>query len=170
MKIQHITFISFILLLCSINILLAQSTVLQKGTLIANGVTYDVQISEKHQFIFIDDNSIFGKVEKLISSDKEATSFPETNIKINKEKLLIIKRKFFPKAQNQVNIQLSINVKEGKLIGLNYILPKSPLLTKDQFKSFDAQIKELLTFELIYNNYLRKQKLDGWVMTSVILR
>jgi len=156
--------------LCSINILLAQSTVLQKGTLIANGVTYDVQISEKHQFIFIDDNSIFGKVEKLISSDKEATSFPETNIKINKEKLLIIKRKFFLKAQNQVNIQLSINVKEGKLIGLNYILPKSPLLTKDQFKSFDAQIKELLTFELIYNNYLRKQKLDGWVMTSVILR
>ncbi|MGN5955724.1 hypothetical protein ACP6L2_14025 [Sphingobacterium lactis] len=170
MKIQRITFISFILLLCSINILLAQSRVLQKGTLNANGVTYDIHISDDYDFISIYDNSIFSKEEKLISSNKDAMPFPETNIKINKEKLLTIKRKFFPKTQNQVNVQLSINVKEGKLLGLNYILPKSPLLTKDQFKSFDAQIKELLTFELIYNNYLRKQKLEGWVMTSVILR
>lgn len=170
MKILHITFISFILLLCSINIIFAQSTVLQKGTLNANGVTYDIHISDDYDFISIYDNSIFGKEEKLISSDKDAILFPESNIKINKEKLLTIKRKFFPKTQNQVNVQLSINVKEGKLLGLNYKLPKSPLLTKDQFKSFDAQIKELLTFELIYNNYLRKQKLEGWVLTSVILR
>ena len=170
MKIQHLTFISFIPLLCSINILLAQSTVLQKGILIANGVTYDVHISEKYQFIFIDDNSIFDKKIQLSNREKDVMFFPEGNIKINKTKLLEIKRNFFPKTQNQVNVQLSINVKEGKLLGLNYTLPKYPLLTKDQFKSFDSQIKEHLTFELVYNDYLRKQKLDGWQTISVILR
>lgn len=167
MKIHYIT---FILLLCSINILSAQSTVLQKGALIANGVTYNIRISDDYDFISIYDNSVFDKEKKIMSPDKDVILFPEGNIKIKRTKLLEIKRKFFPITQNQVNIQLSINVKEGKLLGLNYTLPKSPLLTKDQFKSFDAQIKEHLTFELVYNDYLRKQKLDGWQTISVILR
>jgi len=170
MKIHYITFTSIILLLFSINTLKAQSTALQKGTLVTNGVTYDVQISEEYRFIYIDDNSVFEKEKKLMNPDKDAMMFPEGNIKINRTKLLEIKRKFFPIIQNQVNVQLSINVIEGKLLGLNYTLPKSPLLTKDQFKSFDSQIKEHLTFELVYNDYLRKQKLDGWKTISVILR
>jgi len=170
MKIHYITFTSIILLLCSINTLKAQSTALQKGTFIANGVTYNIRISDDYDFISIYDNSVFEKEEKLISPDKGLIRFPEGNIIINRTKLLEIKRKFFPIIQNQVNVQLSINVIEGKLLGLNYTLPKSPLLTKDQFKSFDSQIKEHLTFELVYNDYLRKQKLDGWKTISVILR
>lgn len=149
------------------NITKAQSTVLQKGTLLSHGVTYDVDISDKSNFIFINDDSIFDKDKKLNSKDNNTLWFPEGLIKVNRAKLIEIKRKLYNQNKDEVRISLSIGVKENKLIGLNYTLPKSSLITKVQFKSFDLQIKENLVFELISNNYTKNKNLtDGLIHQS----
>jgi len=167
---HFVAILSILFVLSNLTQTNAQTTGLENGKLLSNGVTYDIRIKEGYNDIFIYDDSVFDKEEKLIIHDADGIDFPASMVRINREKLLEIKRKFYPVSQNEVRVTLSINVNDNKLLGLNYVIPKTPLLTKDQFKSFDAQIREQLTFELVYNNYLKQQKLNGWVLRSVILR
>ncbi|EEI92233.1 hypothetical protein HMPREF0765_2160 [Sphingobacterium spiritivorum ATCC 33300] len=132
----------------------SQSAILKNGNIISNQIRYDVRIMPNHNYIFISDLSVYDKEALLINSDKDAMFFPEGLIKINKAKLLNIKRMLY-NSDKEVTIGMSINVNESKLIGLKYTFPKSPSITETQFRAFDADIREHLVIELLSMTILK---------------
>jgi len=149
---------------------LSQNRPLKHGKMVVNGTTYDITISDEYNYIFIHDDSLHDKTEVLIDRgvNPKATFIPEHFIQINKDKLLEIKRRFF---EQSVSIDIGITVnRNGKLIGLNYVFPKSPTITEKQFEMLDAEIRQHFKISIVFpNEQIRDQKYHGYTKKTVIL-
>ena len=155
-----------ILLLMITSHVFAQAKPLKNGEIITDGISYDVDVSYPNR-IYISNLSVYKKI-RLFDSYPDAEFLYPDFINFNKKDLLTIKRKYF--AQNSgVNIAVSLT-KEGKLLGLEYSLPKSSRITEDLFIAFDRQIRKDLKIEIIFPTERYKSKrYHAWVTKTVVL-
>jgi len=150
---------------------LSQNRPLKHGKIVVNETTYGITISDEYNYIFIHDDAVHDKTEELIDrgTNSNATFIPEHFIQINKDKLLEIKRRFYGR---NVPIDIGITVDRNcKLMGLNYVLPKSPTITEKQFEMLDAEIRKHFKISIVFpNERIRNQKYHGYTKKTVILR
>ena len=145
----------------------AQAKPLKTGEINTDGISYDIRIRDESNHIYISDLSVYKKI-RLFDSYPDAEFLYADFINFNKKDLLTIKRKYF--AQNSgVDIAVSMT-KEGKLLGLEYSLPKSSRITEDLFIAFDRQIRKELKIEIIFPTERYKNKrYNGWATKTVVL-
>jgi len=105
----------------------------------------------------------------LINPEPGTVKISEDFILVNTDKLQEIKRRFYVQ-----NVRMDIRViltKNGKLIGVDYVLPKSPAITEGQFRTLDAQVRKNLKISIVFpNEWVKNQKHDGYATKYVILR
>jgi len=148
---------------------LPQARPLKQGKIVAGGTTYNVVASNKYSYIYIDDYSAYDKKRALINPEPGTVKISEDFILVNTDKLQEIKRRFYLQ-----NVRMDIRViltKNGKLIGMDYVLPKSPMITEQQFRTLDAQVRKNLKISIVFpNEWVKNQKYDGYATKYVILR
>jgi len=148
---------------------LSQNRPLKHGKMALNGTTYSVTVSDKHSRIYIYDYLLYDKIKPLINPELGVGNIPEDFIQVNADKLLEIKRKFY--AQNiRADISLTIT-KDGRFMGLDYVLPKSPTITEQQFRTLDTEVRKHLKVSVVFpNEWVKNQKYNGYATKYVILR
>jgi len=148
---------------------LSQNRPLKHGKIVVNRTTYNVRILDGHDDIYIHNRSADRVTDPLIDPNSDATFIPEHFIDINTDKLLEIKRKFYPSTHSRVRVT-AILTKDGKLIGMEYALPKSPPITESRFRTFDTQIRKHVKLSIDFpNERIRNQKYVGYTTRTVIL-
>jgi len=151
------------------NVALSQNRLLKHGKMKVNGITYDVTISDEYNHTYVEEGFLHEKKRALFNHEAGATIIPEHFIEINTSKLLQIKRKFYPSTRSRVRVT-AILTKEGKLIGMEYALPKSPMITEKRFKTLDAEIRRHLKISIVFpTERVKNQKYDGYTTKTVLL-
>jgi|GEM_PF-6744285 len=140
---------------------LSQPRLLTHGKMVANGTTYDVRIRDDHRNIYIEDDSLYEKKKTLFNHKRGAVKIPEHFIFVNTDKLLEIKKRFYP-PNVRADIRVTIT-KEGEFMGPDYILPKTPMITKQQFGTLDAEVRKYLKVSVVFpTEWVKNQEYDGY--------
>jgi len=161
--------IVFLLTVIGCGSVLSQTRSLKHGVIVVNGTTYDVRIMDGHDDIYVHNDSAYDKKRALFNHEAGATIIPEHFIEINTKKLLEIKRKFYPSTFSRVRVT-AILTKDGKLIGMEYALPKSPAITERQFRTLDSEIRRHLKISIVFpTERVKNQKYDGYTTKTVLL-
>jgi len=140
---------------------LSQEKPLKNGITVVGGMVYNIVISSEYRDIYIHNRSADSITNTLINPELGTTNISEDFIFVNTDKLLEIKRRFYPQ-----NAQMDIRViltRAGGLIGLEYVLPKSPMITEQEFRELDAQVRKHLKISVVFpNEWVKNQKYNGY--------
>jgi len=152
------------------NRVLSQTRPLKNGKMVLAGTTYNVSIRDGHDDIYIYNHSAYDKKRALNKIGSETVKIPEDFVEINTDKVLEIKRKFYPSSLSRVRVTVFVS-KDGRLIGVEYTLPKSPKITENQFRTLDTQIRKHLKTSIVFPlGQIKKQKYDGYAIRTVVLK